>query len=301
MAVMTGAWIVLMTQAFLAGHLSWLTGGFGNLFSTFSANVSDRVGGSPQHTFIAKMRLVMTFFVWGLALVGAVRRLRRGHHDVSCVLLAIAPFPLLVAQPYGGEMLLRIYLFALPPVVFFAASVFYPTLTSGRSRWTTLVIAGICMTLLGGFLFTRYGNERQDYMTNAEVAGVHYLYSIAKPGSLFVEGSDGTPWQLQDFEKYDTYSLTEQLYHAVAARDVGAIIQFIESKKHTNVYLIFTRSQKATAESSLGLSSDALDRLEDALISSGKFRLVYDNPDAQILLFQSDQSRNQPQLPRRVQ
>ncbi len=286
MAVMTGAWIILMTQAFLAGHYSWLTGGFGNIFSAFSANVSDRVGGSPEHIFIAKIRLVMTFFIWGLAIVGAIRRFHNGHSDVSFVLLALAPFPLLVAQPYGGEMLLRIYLFSLPPMTFFAASVFYPTTTSGRSRWATVVIAGICITLLSGFLFTRYGNERQDYMTNAEVAGVHYLYSIARPGSIFIEGADGTPWQLQDFEKYDTYSLTEKLYPAVATRDVSAIIQFIESKKHTNAYLIFTRSQKATAESSLGLSSDALDRLEDVLISSGKFRLVYGNADAQILVFQ---------------
>lgn len=301
MAVMTGAWIILMTQAFLAGHLSWLTGGFGNIFSTFSANVSDRVGGSPQHVFIAKMRLVTTFFVWGLALVGAIRRLRKGYQDVNFVLLALAPFPLFVAQPYGGEMLLRIYLFALPPMVFFAASVFYPTPTSGRSRWATVVVAGICITLLGGFLFTRYGNERQDYMTNAEVAGVQDLYSIAKPGSIFIEGSDGTPWQLQDFEKYDTYSLTENLYHAVATRDVNAIVQFIESKKYTNAYLIFTRSQKATAESSLGLSSDALDQLEYVLVSSGRFRFVYGNPDAQILVFQQDQPHQQPPLLRRVQ
>jgi hypothetical protein len=300
MAIMTGAWIIVMAQPFLAGHLSWVTGGFGNIFNAFSANVSERVAGSPEHTFIAKMRLVMTFFIWGLACVGAVRRLRKGHHDVSYVLLAIAPFPLLVAQPYGGEMLLRIYLFALPPVTFFAASIFFPTLSSGRSRWTTVLIAGICITLLGGFLFSRYGNERQDYMTNAEVTGVHYLYSIARPGSIFIEGSDGTPWQLQDFEKYDTYSLTEKLYHAVATSDVSAIVQFIESKKYTNAYLIFTRSQKATAESTLGLSSDALDRLENVLLSSGKFMLVYGNPDAQILVFQGSQPPKQPPLPLRV-
>jgi hypothetical protein len=285
MAIITGAWIIIMTEAFLAGHLSWVTGGLGNIFGAVSANVSNRVEGSPEHVFITKIRLVMTFFIWGLACVGAVRRLRHGQHDISYILLALAPFPLLIAQPYGGEMLLRIYLFSLPPMAFFAASVFYTTQTSGRSRWTAVVNAGLCIILLGGFLFTRYGNERQDYMTNAEVAGVHYLYRIARPGSIFIEGSDGTPWQMQDYEKYDTYSLTEDLYDAVATRDVNAIVQFIGSKKHTNVYLIFTRSQKATAESTLGLSSDALNRLEDVLVSSGKFSLVYGNPDAQILIF----------------
>ena len=285
MAVITGAWIIIMTEAFLAGHLSWVTGGLGNIFGAVSANVSNRVEGSPEHVFITKIRLVMTFFIWGLAFVGAVRRLRHGQHDISYILLAIAPFPLLVAQPYGGEMLLRIYLFSLPPMTFFAACVFFPTLTSGKSCWTTVVIASICIILLGGFLFTRYGNERQDYMTDAEVAGVHYLYSIARPGSIFIEGSDGTPWQMQDYEKYNTYSLTDKLYNAVATGNVNAIVQYIQSTKHTNAYLIFTRSQKATAESTLGLPSDALDRLENVLISSGKFKRVYFNPDAQILKF----------------
>jgi hypothetical protein len=285
MAIMTVGWILLMTQPFLAGHLDWVTGGLGQLPGSFSANVSNRVGGSADHSFIEKIRLIMTVLVWGLALLGAFRRLRAGYHDVSLILLAIAPFPLLAAAPYGGEMLLRIYFFALPPMAFFAASLFYSTTNSGISRWTTAGLIGMCMLLLGGFLFTRYGNERNDYMTNNEVAGVRYLYSIAQAHSLFVEGEDGSPWQFQDFELYDTESLTEKLYNAVATRDVNAIVSFIDGTKHTDAYVLFTRSQKATADSTSGLPPGSLDRLEAALLASGKFKMVYSNPDAQILLF----------------
>jgi O-antigen/teichoic acid export membrane protein len=317
MAAMTGAWILLMAQPFLVGHLDWVTGGLGAIEKAFSANVSSRVTGSPQHSLIVKIGLLTTAAIWGLAALGALYRLIRGYHDLSLMLLAIAPFSLLAADPYGGEMLLRIYLFVLPPVVFFAASLPYsrtilrssarvekPSLTGEakpspllrRRAWvggakpspllTGAVAAGV-IVLLVGFLFTRYGNERQDYMTYNEVNGVRYLYSIAPPNSTFIEGWDGAPWQFQDFEKYNTYSLTDVLPDAVPDANVNAIIQFIKSKEHahTQTYMLFTRSQKATAEMTSGLPPGALDNLENAMLASGHFRLVYSNPDAQILLY----------------
>jgi len=287
MTAMTGAWIILMTQPFLVGHLNWVTGGLGAIEKAFSANVSSRVSGSPGHSLIVKIGLLTTALIWGLACLGALHRLIGGYHDLWLMLLAIAPFPLLIAEPYGGEMLLRIYLFALPPVVFFAASLAYPRAIPRTSRWMTVAVAAGVILLLIGFLFTRYGNERMDYMTNDEVNGVRYLYSIAPPNSTFIEAWDGSPWQFQDFEQYNTYSLTDSLPNAVPSANVSAIIQFIKSKEHANAqtYILFTRSQRATAEMTSGMSPGVLDNLENALLTSGHFQMLYNNPDAQILLY----------------
>jgi hypothetical protein len=308
MAIMTAAWIIVMTTSFLQGHLSWVTGGIGQFTSAFSSNVSSRVTGSPEHSLIAKLRLLMTAVIWGLAFAGFIRRARQGYHDVNVLLLAIMPFPLLILQPYGGEMLLRIYLFSLPPMVFFAASLFFrgpvgiaqqPGIVARVARnlftrsqrvlishfWRTALITVLSIVLLAGFLFTRYGNERQDYMTYAEVAGVQHLYNIAQPGSIFIAGTDGTPWTFRDYEKYNTFSLTDSLLNAIAKRDVNAIARYAANKNHTYAYLIFTRSQEATLESTFGLPRGALGRLEKALIASDQFKLLYSNPDAQILLF----------------
>lgn len=294
MGAMTGAWILLMAQPFLVGHLDWVTGGLGAIEKAFSANVSSRVTGSPGHSLIVKIGLLTTALIWGLAALGALHRLLRGYHDLSLMLLVIAPFPLLVAEPYGGEMLLRIYLFALPLVVFFAASLAYPGAiprTSARKAkppaLLTVAVTASVIVLLVGFLFTRYGNERMDYMTNNEVNGVRYLYSIAPPNSTFIEGWDGSPWQFQDFEQYNTYSLTDVLPNAVPDANVSAIIQFIKNKEHAHAqtYILITRSQRATAEMTSGLAPDALDNLANALIASGHFQLIYHNPDAQILLY----------------
>lgn len=285
MVAMTGGWIVLMTQPFLFGHLNWVTGGFGELSSTFTANVANRVTGSPEHSLIVKIGLIMTLLIWGLAFVGACRRLLRGYHDLTYMLLAIAPFPLLAAEPYGGEMLLRIYFFSLPLMVFFAASLFYPTPIHRTSQWMTAAVAGASIVLLIGFLFTRYGNERMDDMTYAEVDGAHYLYSIAQPNSLLIEGWDGAPWHFQDYEKYNYKSLTDVAPDAVATTNVDAVVQYIRDEDAPATYLIFTRSEEATAELSDGLPQGTLYRLEGALLASGKFKLMYSQPGVQVLRY----------------
>jgi hypothetical protein len=308
MIVMTAAWLIFMTQSFLSGHMSQVFGGITNIFSSVSSNVSNRVGGSPQHTFIARLRLIMTAFVWGLAGVGAIFRLLKGYKDASIIILALAPFPLFIVQPYGGEMLLRCYLFALPSMIFLAASVFYelPTLptflaflspllsrltslltSSIKLPWREIAIAGMSIVLLGGFLFTRYGNENVDYKTYDEVNGVYKLYSIAQPGSLFVGGWEGTPWQLKDFEKYSIITLdrTDKLGNAVNNLNIAYVVQYMQDqKKRQNqpVYFIFTRSQKAWFNSMSGFPPGALDKFENAVASSGDFNLVYRSQDVQI-------------------
>jgi uncharacterized membrane protein YhaH (DUF805 family) len=280
---MTCAWIIFMTQAFLAGHTFLVTGSLGQVDKTITANVLNRAAqGSSEHNFISAMRVIMTVAIWALAFAGAVRRLRRGYRDVAYALLAVTPFTLILAQSYGGEMLLRIYLFTLPLMVFFAAALFYITPADGRSPWMTLAVTATSVILLCGFLFTRYGNERMDYMTYAEVNGVHQLYNIAQPNSLLIQGWNGTPWQFQDYEKYSYYSLTDILPDAVRTGDVNSIVQFIDREKHPHTYLIFTRSQKATTELFSGLPPGTLDRLENALLRSKEFKLVYNNPDVQI-------------------
>ncbi len=283
MTIMIGAWFTFVAQPFLVGHLYDVAGNFGQVGNSITANFAAHVVGSPEHIFIDTARVIMTVAIWELAFIGAVFRLRRGYRDMSYILLAIAPFSLIVANSYDGEMLLRIYLFSLPLMVFFAAALFCTTSNSKMSRKRTAAVAGVCLILLGGFLFTRYGNERMDYMTYAEVDSAHYLYSIAPTNSLLIEGWDDGPLQFQDYEKYNYASLADLPSSAITAPDVNTITRFIENQKHTDAYLIITRSQKAAAELLSGLPPGALDRLENALLKSRKFILVYSNPDAQIL------------------
>src|SRR5262249_32764212 len=107
----------------------------------------------------------------------------------------------------------------------------------------------------------------------------------------FIAGTYGTPWQFQEFEQYPLLVLTDTVLNAVAHRDVAAITQFIRSQEHTAAYLIFTRRQEATIEAAYDFAPATLDRLEQALMASGRYKLIYSNPDAQILLFMDGSQR----------
>ncbi len=295
MAVMLVAWLVVMTRTYLAGHMGQAFGGFLDISAIFSANVSSRVAGDPLHTFIARLRIIMTVLIWFLALIAGFLRWRKGYHDATIVLLALAPFPLLIAQPYGGEMLLRIYLFSQPPMVFLVASLFFlvpaPSLaitlpTPDLSHWKTAAIAGLCLFLLAGFLFTRYGNEDMDYMTVNEVTGVQALYAIAKPGSFFLGAWTGAPWQYKDYEMYTlaTLSDTKQLNNDLEQQNMVAIVQYMLSQERAsgNAYLLFTRTEIATYEAASGDPPGIMNAFEQGVRASGYFKLVYSNPDVQI-------------------
>ena len=289
MTLMTVAWIYFMAQVFLSGHSGTVFDGFGQIGNNLSAGVTSHVAGDPEHTFIVRLRILMTILIWGLALFGGIRRLIEGHRDATYVLLALAPFPLIVVQSYGGEVFLRIYLFALPLMAFFAAALFYPSSPRGRSHRASASLIAMSLLLLGGFLFTRYGNERMDYKTNQELAGLRYLYSVATPGSMLVQAWDGAPWEFQGFDTYDHYTLsdTQSLVDAVDRGDVNTLTQFIEQmkRKGANAYVFFARSDEATFEADTQQPQGTLIRFVNDLQASGEFKLVYANQDAEVLQF----------------
>jgi hypothetical protein len=292
MTAMTLAWLLFMTRSFLAGHSSMVIGSVGHVGSSLSSNVTSRVThGNVEHSFVAAIRIVMTVLVWLLALLGVLRRVGRGHRDTTLLLIAVAPFPLIAAQAYGGEMMLRVYLFTLPMMLFLVAALFYPShrLSTYRPSWRMIAaILGLCYVLLFGFFFTRYGNERMDYMTYEEVQGLRQLYRIAPPRSLLLQGWSDSPWQFRDYEKYNCHSLDNLFPDVVETRDVGTIVHYIDQQSYSRAYIIFGRTQKVTAESFSGLPSGALDRLESALIKSKKFQVIYSTRDLQILQYVGD-------------
>ncbi len=309
MSAMTIGWAFFMAQPYLTGHILSILSDIGQIGRAISSNVTSRVAaGDPLHIFIGRVRTAMTFIIWILAFMGAFFRLKRDYHDASYVLLAVTLFPIVLIQSYGGEMLLRIYLFTLPMMTFFAASLFYtpqprflmklaqpitrkiiPTKGSVSigimAFFMKILIGVVSVGLLIGFLFTRYGNERADYVTSAELAGVRQLYTIAPKNSLLLAGWYGTPWQFQDIERYEYYDLSEdKLITAVSTQNVDSIVQFIQKTKIPKTYLILTRTQRATAQGG-GYPPDMLDKFERKLLASKQFTLVYQNADTQILQF----------------
>ena len=92
-------WLMFPASTYVDGHLRALTGQVGNVGGAVGANLTGRLGGSHLHTLVVQERLLFAGGVWFLALLGGLRRLRRGHRDADLAVIALAPFPLLPLQP----------------------------------------------------------------------------------------------------------------------------------------------------------------------------------------------------------
>jgi hypothetical protein len=281
MAVMLAAWITFLSAAYLAGHLSILGGHVGQVNSIAAANVTNRLTGSSDHQLIVQIRLALTALLWILALLGWLRRRRHGQDDVAVTLLAVVPFLLLGLQSYGGELLLRVYFFSLPFIAFLAAGLFLPV-KAGAASWRTVGAIGLAgITLLGGFLFARYGNERFDHFTSAELAAVRHLYEIAPPGSLLLAATSDLPWKFQDYATYE-YRIVPNLPNSGNGDLVKPVLELMRQHRQQGAYLIVTRSQRADTEARSVLPPGSLHHLERTLHRSATVQLIYANEDARI-------------------
>lgn len=279
MLTMLGMWIAYMTVAFLIGNIQGIIGELGSVNKVVDANVSRRVSGSQGHLLVVHAMVAMALSTWTLAMCGAIRRLRAGDRDLTPALLAGTPFSLLALQAYGGEMIFRVYLFSLPFVVFFVAALFCPTTFRPSWRAAASVIL-VSVPLLIGFFITRYGNERMDSFTENEVIAVQQLYRMADSGSLILDATQSFPAKAQRYEQLNYLDLPISI---IASADVNATAALMESKQGGTAYLILTRSQAANVALLDGLPG-SVDRLEEALKASRRFRVVYVNEDAIIFV-----------------
>ncbi len=286
-------WLVFPASTYVDGHLRALTGQVGNVGGAVGANLTGRLGGSKLHKLVVQERLMFAAGVWLLALLGGLRRLRQGHRDADLAVIALAPFPLLPLQPYGGEMLLRVYMFALPGIAFFAAAALLPSNRVRRAWFTHAVLACVALTLTGAFLVARYGNERQDAFTNKEAAIVRQLYAHAPLHSVLVAADGNLPWKYTHYSDYRYNSIdvmpafiVRHATHASSWRPVlGQIRQVMNERGKHGAYLVFTRSQQAYGALRGEMRPGEMWRLATVIRAQSDFRTVYRNQDGVIFKY----------------
>jgi hypothetical protein len=125
-AVILVGWISYGAVGYWSGHASVIFGNLGELSGTFSASVSGRVIGTPIHQWADKSRIGLAALMVLLALGGLARRWRGGVTDRVLIVAFVAPLTIAGLQNYGGEIALRIYMFALPAIAVLAACLFFP-------------------------------------------------------------------------------------------------------------------------------------------------------------------------------
>ncbi|MCL5256796.1 MAG: hypothetical protein M1319_03250 [Chloroflexi bacterium] len=307
MVIIAGAWALYVAATYMNGNIQWIIQSIGELLSNVDTNVADLSQASAGRVFTAWVSRGLTATLWGLALLGAIRRFRLGHRDLPILLLAIAPFPLIATQSYGGEMIFRIFLFTLPPMAFLAASAFIPSLGQAISPRTSAALALTSLALLGGLLFAYYGKESVNFFTNNEMQAVEFVHKTAPNGSLLVVLSSNLPMKYRDYEMFTYHSLTDNLdfnrgqvwiggqppagQAGVAGRTanrISYITYLMSDLKYHGAYLVVTRSEEAYINLLDIMPKEDLTSLEQALANSANFRLIMSNSDAQVYVLADD-------------
>lgn len=287
MGVMVLAWVFFVATPFTGQNLNSMLSSFGTVKSNVSGNLINLHEASTGQVVIAIMGRGLTLMVIFLAAAGFLRRLRKGHFDLAAMLLVVIPFPMLVANNYGGEILFRIYFFALPFMAFFLSGLFLPTQESGRSLVAPVLSALLSVGIIVAFLFAYYGKEKQYYFTPEEVAAANYLYGNALPGSLLIEGTGDYPARFRNYELYTYVPIDLEPTEAKAqiiANPASEMQRWMGNRQYPAAYIFITRSMMAEVNMVGSMPAGSLESITRKLMDSDKFKVLYSNQDAVIFV-----------------
>ncbi|WP_169064044.1 lipopolysaccharide biosynthesis protein [Geodermatophilus dictyosporus] len=292
-SVLVVAWLTFMAAGYLDGHLAEIWADALSLGSSVGSNVGERVTGSAEHLLVVYARLGLAGVLWLLAAIGVVRMLRHGRPAPGHAVLAFTPLLLVPLQPYGGEILLRSYLFALPFVAVLVAWALFPGV---GARWSWRRGGGVVLVscaLLGAFLLTRYGNERASLFTSQERDAVMYLYATAGPEDVVAAGLPNMPWQDRRYDDVDVEILSRSLEPVATPESprqlADKVADHLESKRgEGTAYLVITRSQLSIEQMMGPPGWGSVQDLQQGALTSQRYVLVYRNADAAVFELRED-------------
>ena len=287
MGVIMTTWFVYGATPFFQAEVKDLIESFGKLSENIDGTLIDLDNVSRAQRLVALAGRALTLSVWGLALAAVVKHVfkQRSRADWGLVALTGAPFLLLIGNAYGGEILFRIYLFALPFMALWIASLVFagtPLQTPVSARRGAAIVA-LSAFLLSGFIVAYYGKEQQFYFPANEVEAAQAMYRAAPKGSLIVEGSRNYPSRFTNYENYTHVTLSLEprpSIERVLKNPAAEMKLWMSDEAYTDAYLIITRGQKAEIDLPRTIPSGSLEQIERSLSKSPDFEIFFENEHA---------------------
>jgi hypothetical protein len=284
MVVVTLAWFLGPARDFLFSHAQNVVRDFGGASTNLDNTVVNYGTATAAQRTISVISRLLSAVIFVLAGIGLVRRRAMGHRSGWLILLAIVPAVLVVVSSYGGEILLRAYLFALPFAAFLAASVWFPKNVRKGQPPSPIILGLVLAVLIPGLLLADFGADRRQVFTATEVAAAEYMLDNATPYSLIVEGTRDYPRLFRDTEG-STYltldRLPDQALQHVMSDPAVILHRWLTDKtRYSEGFIILTESQRYSV-SKLGTDlAPTLDAIERSLRASDLFVIGYDSEDA---------------------
>lgn len=282
----TGAW------DFLSSNANSLVEGLGQPVANADKNLVNQGRLSSGQALVSNMGRVTLGIVALLAVWGVVRELRRRRVDGAGLALLAAPATLLFANTFGGEIVFRSYLFALPLLSWYAAVAIWPAdgasaraVSPHRATVRGAVALVLTGALLAGFLFGYYGKDAYYTFSRHEIAASAYVLDHAPPRTLLVTVTANYPGQWKNYERLTYVPIASEpasTWKRIDANPVGVLSGWLSGSEYADGYILLTRSQEREVESTGVLPPGSIARLRRALEASPRFRTVYASPEAQV-------------------
>ncbi|MPY48249.1 lipopolysaccharide biosynthesis protein [Streptomyces acidicola] len=289
-AVLVTVWVGFLAEPYWSGHFDELFGGVGGVGGNVTSSVSGRIGeGSSTHKLVLYARVALAGSVMAMACYGWWRRRDHKYRERSLLVLTFVPFLGFGMQSYGGEMALRVFMFALPGAALLAGLALFPRtgVTAEERDKDKVSLAPLAalmagLVLIGGFLVARWGNEPFERTRTGEVAAMEYVYAHDDPSVRLLWLSTDTvndvtpamPWGARDMEKVE-YLPT------LAPPDPVLVSGLAKSLKDAgpNSYLMINRSQVTYLQLDAGYSATWETRLLRNLDARKDLKRAFTNAD----------------------
>ncbi len=264
-----------------SGHMSELFGGAGKLGSMLNDNVASKVGKRTLHEFVIYGRLLLAAAFWGTALFGLLRRIRHGRSDLVALIGFCIPFGVLGGQSYGGEAILRVFLFSAPFAAMLCVFALFPTAKTPMDTRRTLIAIGISIALVPAYFLARFGNEQFEYISPAEYAGLEKMYEIVPKDATLIGISGNTPWKIRDMERHEYVAINEVYLTGEITSDAvrSTSAPYIDK----DPYLVFSRSMLQHIAMETGRDRNWGNVIISELVNSKEYTIVWQNDDFALL------------------
>jgi hypothetical protein len=194
--------LVVLLATIAAGYALPRLGGVVSDYSIFTglnpfangAGNATRGWATPGQAFSALTVRGTCFALWGAALFAALVNRRWLGRVVLPLTLMFAPFALMLVTSYGGEIVYRVYLFALPTCALLAAVLWLGL--ARRPRRATLVSTAVLAALCLASLQAVHGQFALDRVPTSAVAAAEDFYARAEPGSAVLLAAPDFPARL---------------------------------------------------------------------------------------------------------
>jgi O-antigen/teichoic acid export membrane protein/GT2 family glycosyltransferase len=275
----TALWMGTVGLEYLQVHAAGVLATFGRPDSNAAESLASAT--------VAEQRVVIwagRLLVLGVAALAAWAFLRttRTGRSWTTALLAVAPAPL-VASSYDGEIVFRVYLFALPWLALLAAGVLYRSGGPPRRRVTPPVALLLALTI--PFTLAYYGKERANYFGPDERIANAWVREHAEPGSILMGGALDFPWKDSEYERFTYYGLSQlplDRRRALSGNPEAVVAIVMAESEAMTGYLLLSDAQNAALAYGSDLPPGIQDVVARALEQSPAFRLVFANPAAKV-------------------